>query len=117
MQGKGRIYTEKREHKRHTKEFLVLYKIMPKKVSTETVRKQGKSLDVSTGGIRIEGDIVGNPGDLIRVEIFGKNKKDLIIVLAEIKWINNTGNGGQFGVQFVGLREEEIETLEDMMLL
>jgi hypothetical protein len=117
MQGKGKIFSEKREHKRHTKEFLVLYKIMPKKVSVETVRKQGKSLDVSTGGIRIEGDLVGAPGDIVRIEIFGRNKKDLIIVLAEIKWVNDNGNGCQFGVQFIGLREEEIETLEDMMIL
>lgn len=115
MEGKGKLYMEKRSHKRRTREFLVLYKIMPKKVSVETVRKQGKSKDISLGGIRIEGDHVGEPGDIVRVEIFGKDKKDLIIVLAEIKWITELENGCQFGVKFIGLREEEMETLEDMM--
>jgi hypothetical protein len=117
MQGKGKLFMEKRSHKRHSKEFLVLYKIMPKKVSVETVRKHGKSKDVSLGGIRIEGDHVGEPGDIVRVEIFGRDKKDLIIVLAEIKWITELENGCQFGVKFIGLREEEMETLEDMLNL
>ena len=115
MNVKGKMYVEKRSHKRHDKEFLILYKLMPKKISVETIRKQGKSSDVSIGGVKIIGETVGEPGDIIRCEIFGRDKKDLVIVLAEIKWVKNSGKGYEFGVQFVGLREEEAESLEDML--
>lgn len=115
MSNSGKMYVEKRTHKRHDKEFLILYKLMPKKITAETIRKQGKSADVSVGGVKIQGEAVGEVGDIIRCEIFGKDKKDLIIVLAEIKWVKAAGKVYEFGVQFVGLREEEAENLEDML--
>ena len=115
MNNKGKMYAEKRSHKRHNKEFLILYKLMPKKISVETIRKQGKSTDVSLGGVKIQGEAVGEVGDIIRCEIFGKDKKDLIIVLAEIKWVKTAGKVYEFGVRFLGLREEEAESLEDML--
>lgn len=115
MNNKGKMYVEKRNHVRHDKEFLILYKLMPKKITVETIRKQGKSSDVSLGGVKIQGEVVGEPGDIIRCEIFGQDKKDLLIVLAEIKWVKNSGTNYEFGVEFVGLREEEAESLEDML--
>jgi|ERR1035437_741761 hypothetical protein len=115
MNTKGRMYVEKRSNKRHEKEFIIFYKIMPKKISVETIRKQGKSADVSIGGVRVKGEAIGVPGDIIRCEIFGRDKKDIIIVLAEIKWVKSDGNMHEFGVQFVGLREEEAESLDDML--
>jgi hypothetical protein len=115
MDKKGKMYVEKRSHKRHNKEFLILYKLMPKKISVETIRKQGKSEDVSLGGIKIQGDAVGEIGDIIRCEIFGRDKNDLIIVLAQIMWVKIKGTASEFGVKFIGLREEEAESLEDML--
>ncbi len=115
MSNQGKMYVEKRTHKRHDKEFIILYKLMPKKITVETIRKQGKSSDVSIGGVKIHGEVVGEPGDIVRCEIFGKDKQDLIIVLAEIKWVKKAGPIYEFGVQFVGMREEEAESLEDML--
>ncbi|MCE5300206.1 MAG: PilZ domain-containing protein [Spirochaetia bacterium] len=115
MDTKGKLYSEKRGKKRVLKEFMVLYKLMPKKITMETVRKNGKTCDVSLSGIKIEGESVGDVGDIIRLEIFGKNKNDLLIVLAEIRWVKKAADKFQFGVKFIGLREEEAETLEEML--
>jgi len=40
----------------------------------------------------------------------GRDKNDMIIVHAEIKWVKTAGDIYEFGVQFVGLCEEEAGT-------
>jgi c-di-GMP-binding flagellar brake protein YcgR len=115
MESKGRLFLEKREQKRFSKHFVIHYKIMPKNVAVETARTQGKSLDISLGGIRIEGEAAGQPGDIMRIEIFGRDFQDNVTVLAEIRWVNKKSKNYEFGVKFVGVREEEEFTLEELL--
>lgn len=109
---KGTLYLEKRKHARHQKEFHVTYKLMPKGFEPTEDNKTGKLKDISFGGLRIEGDVIGKAGDLIRIEIKSKSH---VTFLAEIRWTKKEGSRGQFGLQFIGLREEDELTIEELL--
>ncbi len=115
MEPKGKIYLEKRTHIRMVKELTIHYKVMPKKVSAETERGPGKSLDISLGGVKLDGVVPAETGDILRVEIFGTDPKDNVTVLAEVRWVKKIDKKYEFGVKFVGLREEEAATLEELL--
>lgn len=109
---KGTLYIEKRKHARHDREFKVSYKLMPKGFEPTEDHKAGTLKDISFGGLRVEGDVVGKAGDLIRIEIKGKSH---VTFLAEIRWTKKDQHKGQFGLQFVGLREEDEITIEELL--
>jgi c-di-GMP-binding flagellar brake protein YcgR len=109
---KGTLFFEKRKHTRHDKELSVSYKLMPKGFEPTTEHKSGKVKDISLGGLRVEGDIQGKTGDLIRIEVSDKNSSSF---LAEIKWVKKEASGFQFGLQFIGVREEDQQTIEELL--
>lgn len=112
---KGTLYLEKRKHRRVYKQYDVCYKLMPKEATSQHPKISGKSQDISVGGIRIEGEIVGNDGDVIRLEMdIGNN--DHIVIFAEIKWIRKEKEKyGQLGLQFLALKEEDIEVIKNII--
>ena len=110
-ESKGRLFVEKRKHKRVYKQYDVRYKIMPKEVTSQSSKFPGKSLDLSTGGIRVEGEVIGSENDIMRLEI-DTGSGDHIVVFAEIRWIRReAGSIGQFGLQFMALKEEDLEAI------
>jgi hypothetical protein len=115
MDNKGKLYIEKRKHRRVARQYDVRYKLMPKEMSIQSSKIDGKSQDISIGGIRIEGQVIGTEGDVIRLEI-DTGDNDHIVVFAEIRWIRKeSGNDGQLGLQFLALREEDVEAVKKIM--
>jgi c-di-GMP-binding flagellar brake protein YcgR len=112
---KGTLYLEKRKHRRVFKQYDVRYKVMPKEITSQNNKLSGKSQDISVGGIRVEGEIVGNEGDIIRLELDTGNS-DHIVVFAEMRWIRReSGDEGQFGLQFLALKEEDVEAIKKII--
>jgi|GEM_PF-3808991 len=107
---KGKLYIEKREHERVEKKFDVQYSKVAKEFTSETVTKEGKSLDISAGGVRIEGESAGNQGEIIRLEIIRGIQRP-VIVFAEIKWVKDN----QFGVSFLALKDDDRELIEKLL--
>ncbi len=118
-ENKGKLFIEKRKHRRIYKQYDVRYKLMPKEATTKAPKIEGKSLDISVGGIRIEGDVLGNEGEIIRVEIdTGTGSGEFIVVFAEIRWIRREsagGKSGQLGLQFLALKQEDVETIKKIV--
>lgn len=112
---KGTLYIEKRKHRRVYKQYEVRYKLMPKDVTARPAKISGKSLDLSIGGIRIEGEIIGNEGDVMRLELDTGNS-DHIVIFAEIRWIRREGDkDGQIGLQFLALKEDDVEVIKKII--
>ncbi|HDQ25953.1 MAG TPA: PilZ domain-containing protein [bacterium] len=110
MDKKGKLFVERRAHKRVEKEYEILYKLMPKEVAETREKKGGMSRDISIGGARVKGEPEGNEGDVLRIEIAAENKNSPIVLFAEIRWIDAPNN--LFGVQFLALREEDRELIQ-----
>ncbi len=107
---KGKLYIEKREFKRFEKKYDVHYSKVAKEFTSETELLEGKSVDISTGGIRIEGEIPGVKGEIIRLEIIRGIQRP-VIVFAEIKWHKEN----QFGVSFLALKADDKELIEKLI--
>ena len=108
----GKLFIEKRKHKRVEKELSVLYKLVPKDNNTAAMRLEGKSKDLSSGGLRIEGEPVGVVEDVLRLEftLDGSN----VITFAEIKWIREVEGKKQFGIEFLALKNEDKEKIDKL---
>jgi c-di-GMP-binding flagellar brake protein YcgR len=112
---KGTLYIEKRKHRRVFKQYDVRYKLMPKDVTAQNTKLAGKSMDLSIGGIRIEGEVIGAESDIIRLEL-DAGKSEQIVVFAEIRWIRRETDGaGQIGLQFLALKEEDVEIIKQII--
>ncbi len=112
---KGTLYIEKRKHRRIYKQYDVRYKLMPKDVTAQNTKFAGKSMDLSVGGIRIGGEVIGNEGDIIRLEL-DTGGSEHIVVFAEIRWIRREVEGnGQLGLQFLALKEEDVEAIKQII--
>jgi c-di-GMP-binding flagellar brake protein YcgR len=112
---KGTLYLEKRKHRRVFKQYDVRYKLMPKDVTAQNTKFSGKSQDISIGGIRIEGEVIGSEGDIIRLELETGNS-DHIVIFAEIRWIRREANKeGQLGLQFLALKEDDVELIKQII--
>jgi c-di-GMP-binding flagellar brake protein YcgR len=112
----GKLYIEKRKHRRIARQYDVRYKLMPKDMAMQNSKIDGKSRDISMGGIRIEGQLVGNEGDVIRLELDNVEGSDHIVIFAEIRWIRKeTSELGQLGLQFLALREEDVEIIKQII--
>lgn len=110
----GNMFVEKRKHRRIGKLLFVNYKLMPAENLIEPVKKDGQTHDLSLGGVRIEGEPVGNVGDVLRVEfLIGDGHP--VTTFAEIKWIKGADENSQFGVEFMTLKHEDQKMLEEMI--
>jgi c-di-GMP-binding flagellar brake protein YcgR len=108
----GELYLEKRKFKRAYIQYSVKYKLMPKETAMSQIKNDGKGRDLSIGGVRIEGEISGEPGDVIKLEFKVEQKEELITAFAEIKWIKDIDKQKQFGLEFLALKEEDRDLIE-----
>jgi hypothetical protein len=108
---KGKLYIEKRKHKRVDKKYEINYMLVPKELTSQIKRALGISRDISMGGIRVEGEILGTQGDVIKAEI--NTADNHLIVFAEIKWIKKDEK--QFGLSFLSLKADDEEIIEGMV--
>jgi c-di-GMP-binding flagellar brake protein YcgR len=111
----GRLFIEKRKFKRVPKNYMIRYKLMPSDNIIEAMKKDGKSQDISIGGMRIEGEPVGDVGDVIKVEIKIDGREEAVITFAEVKWIRQTEGAGQFGAEFLALKDDDRQELEKII--
>ena len=109
----GKMFVEKRKHQRVGKGFEISYKLIPKEISDETVREEGMTKDISLGGVRVEGELIGQLGDVLRVEINTKESSEATVVFAEIRWIDAASKF--FGLEFLALREHDQEILKKII--
>jgi hypothetical protein len=111
----GDLHLEKRKFKRAYLQYPVKYKLMPKENSILAVKNDGMSRDLSIGGVRIEGNITGEAGDVIKLEFKTEYKEGPITAFAEIKWIKEVNGQHQFGLEFLALKEEDKNLIEKMI--
>jgi len=111
----GRLYVEKRKFKRVEKSFPIKYKLMPKDNLIESKKNEGQTKDISIGGIRIEGEAIGDIDDIIRIEFITENKDKSITTFAEIKWIKEIDGVQQFGVEFLTLKNDDKAIIEKLV--
>ncbi|MFP4466583.1 MAG: PilZ domain-containing protein [Candidatus Goldiibacteriota bacterium] len=109
----GKMFVEKRKHQRVDKGFEISYKLIPKEITDETVKKEGMTKDISIGGVRVEGEMLGTLGDVLRVEINTGVSSDPTVVFAEIRWVDDSS--GRFGLEFLALREHDQEILKKII--
>lgn len=111
----GELHLEKRKFKRAYIQYPVKYKLMPKENSIAAIKNDGLSKDLSIGGVRIEGEVTGEMGDVIKLEFKTEYKAEPITAFAEIKWIKEIAGVRQFGLEFLALKEEDIKLIEKMI--
>ena len=76
--------------------------------SSEQREGQGRTLDLSTGGCKIEADLPVTVGDVFEWRIYVPGLDwPLRIDEAEVRWVKS----GLFGIQFTKIRPEEAEKL------
>lgn len=111
----GKMFIEKRRHKRVPKNFNVRYKVMPKENNIEAIRKEGSSRDISIGGIMVEGALDGDVGDVTRVEFSVPEKTMPIVAFAEIKWVVREKDKTRFGLEFLALQDEDKDIIQNII--
>lgn len=116
----GELYIERRKHKRIDRNFRVNYKLIKGEEEIKEIRKnitkqEGNSADISLGGIKVDGEMPGNIGDVIRVEVIVEGRKDPITTFAEVKWIKGQGAGRSFGLEFLILKDADKQMIEEIM--
>ena len=111
----GDLHLEKRKFKRAYIQYPVKYKLMPKENSIAAIKADGTCKDLSIGGVRIEGDINGEQGDVIKLEFKTEYKEEAITAFAEIKWLKEISGVKQFGLEFLALKEEDVKLIEKMI--
>jgi c-di-GMP-binding flagellar brake protein YcgR len=117
MDNSGKLFIEKRQHQRVPRQYNVRYKLMPKDMYSKQSKIDGKSRDISVGGIRVEGNPVGQENDIIRLEVDTGKPGETIIIFAEIRWVENSKDTpGQMGLQFLALREEDVDVIKQLIM-
>ena len=111
----GELHLEKRKFKRAYIQYPVKYKLMPKENSIAAIKSDGMSRDLSIGGVRVEGEIAGESGDVIKLEFKTEYKEEPITAFAEIKWLKTIDGVKQFGLEFLALKEEDKNLIEKMI--
>ena len=111
----GDLHLEKRKFKRAYVQYPVKYKLMPRENSIAATKLDGMSRDISISGVRIEGDIAGEAGDVIKLEFKTEYKDEPIMAFAEIKWLKEVAGQKQFGLEFLALKEEDKNLIEKMI--
>ena len=93
--------TEQRQQPRFTSQFRSTF-------SGEQREGQGRTLDLSTGGCKIEADLPVVMGDAFEFRIYVPGLDwPLRIDEAQVRWVK----AGTFGIQFTKIRPEEAEKL------
>jgi len=108
----GELYIEKRKYIRAFLQYNVKYKLMPKENTSESIKKDGLSRDISIGGARIEGEHVGDIGDVLKLEFKTEYKPEPITAFAEVKWKKVMDGTPQFGLEFLALKEDDKDIIE-----
>ncbi len=73
---------------------------------------QGRTLDLSLGGARVESDLAVHPGKVILIRlVMPGSAGTLSIQEALVRWVGQQ----QFGVEFQGLNSEELDDLEELI--
>lgn len=116
----GELYLERRKHKRIDRNLKVSYKIIRGEEEVEEIKKNiikqtGKSTDISLGGIKVDGDIPGVQGDVIRIEVLLEGRKEPITTFAEVKWIKGEGASKSFGLEFLILKDVDKQAIEEII--
>jgi len=111
----GKMFIEKRRHKRVAKNFSIKYKIMPKDNNIEAIRKEGSSRDISAGGVMIEGELHGDIGDVARIEFSVPEKTMPIVAFAEVKWVIREKGNTRFGLEFLALQDEDKSIIQGII--
>jgi hypothetical protein len=92
---------EQRQQPRFTSQFRSTF-------SGEQREGQGRTLDLSTGGCKIEADLLVAVGDAFEWRIYVPGLDwPLRIDEAQVRWVK----AGTFGIQFTKIRPEEAEKL------
>jgi c-di-GMP-binding flagellar brake protein YcgR len=115
----GELYIERRKHKRVEKKYRVTYKIIKGEDEIQEIKKnitkqQGESSDISLGGIKVDGDMPGMQGDVIRLEIAIDGRPEPITTFAEVKWIKDSGSSKNFGLEFLILKDADKKAIEEL---
>ncbi|HDQ25954.1 MAG TPA: PilZ domain-containing protein [bacterium] len=111
---RGDMFIERRKFKRVEKKYTIRYKLMPKENTLDTIKDEGWSRDISVGGVRVEGSPVGSVGDVLRVEFSIDTRPAPIVTFAEIKWIRGDGENKEFGLEFLALKTQDKDALEQI---
>jgi hypothetical protein len=73
---------------------------------------EGKTIDLSLGGAKFESNLVVQPGKQIVVKLILRGVGEPIdIDQAQVLWIHDQ----TFGVQFLEMRQEELDELEQLI--
>lgn len=96
---------ERRRHRRVSKQVKSVLRANSHEV-------EGKTVDLSLGGARLESSLVVQPGKQIAVKlIVPGDDTPILIEQARVQWtVDRT-----FGVRFVDLRQEELDELEQLI--
>jgi c-di-GMP-binding flagellar brake protein YcgR len=116
----GDLYIERRKHKRADMKFKINYKLImgeeeAKEIKNTTIKILGESSDISVGGIKAEGPMPGNPGDIIRLEVLVDGRPEHITTFAEIKWIKGKEEIKTFGLEFLILKDADKNAIEELL--
>jgi c-di-GMP-binding flagellar brake protein YcgR len=116
----GELYIERRRHKRIDRNLKVTYKVIKAEEEVREIKKNitkqaGKSTDISLGGIKVDGDIPGMQGDVIRLEVVVEGRKEPITTFAEVKWIKGEGAERSFGLEFLILKDADRQLIEEII--
>jgi hypothetical protein len=114
----GDLYVERRRHKRAQKKCRVNYKLIMADDEAETIKKSasratGESEDISVGGSKIEGDMQGESGDIVRLEVIIEGRAEPVVTFAEVKWVAPAKNN--FGVEFLILKDGDKQAIEEIL--
>jgi c-di-GMP-binding flagellar brake protein YcgR len=117
---KADLYIERRKFKRVDKKCRVNYKVIMADEEAEEIKKtsskmEGESFDLSLGGIKAEGSINGNSGDIIRLEVSVDGRPEPITTFAEIKWVKGEGDRKTFGLEFLILKDADRALIEEII--
>ena len=116
----GHLFIERRKFKRVDIDYKINYKLIRgeeevKEFKKAIMKKEGKTSDISLGGIKVYGEMDGMTGDIIRLEIEIKGRDEPITTFAEIKWIKQEKDKKVFGLEFLILKDTDKKTIEEIV--
>ena len=116
----GDLYIERRKYKRSDMKFKVNYKVImgedeAREIKNTAIKIIGESSDISLGGIKAEGPMTGNPGDIIRLEVVIDGRPERITTFAEIKWVKGKDEIKSFGLEFLILKDADKNIIEQIL--
>lgn len=116
----GNLFIERRKFKRVDFNYRITYKLIRGEDEVQELRKailkkEGKTTDISLGGIKVYGEMDGLQGDILRLEIHIEGRDEPITTFAEIKWIKQKKDKKIFGLEFLILKDADKKTIEEIV--